>query len=171
MLGETIGAMVRSRQEVAIANAGVALDQADNRYRRTSGLWLFQFGAYGTLYVAVWERFLEAALEQAAEWLAENATGHLIDHSEMRRLVKEAREELGSNASEEAVWEHAEADLTYTEAGWLLSYEWWVDEVDAFDPLYRRLLVQSFREAPEQLEDEEDRGRARRLIRRLRGLG
>lgn len=71
---------------------------------------LFRFG-FGTVQVYAWGcRHLEDALEAAAEWCAENAPGVFSE-------------------PDEEVCELAEVDHTYTESGYLLSYEWWVDEV------------------------------------------
>ncbi len=58
--------------------------------------YVFAFGAYGDTYVMAYGG-LEDALEAAAEWLAENAPGHLMaawgpEHTE---LVREACIERG----------------------------------------------------------------------------
>lgn len=67
-------------------------------------LWLFQFGAYGEKWVAVWEgggehtsnvTGLEDALEEAAGWLEENAPGHLTSEKEIWELTEEVAEDRG----------------------------------------------------------------------------
>lgn len=72
--------------------------------------YLFQFGAYGSTWLLVWGTSIESALESAAEWLREHEPGHFVD-----------------------VDSDEEPDVTYTESGWLLSYEWWVSEVTRSD--------------------------------------
>jgi len=95
-------------------------------------LWLFHFGAYADVRAAVWHRCLDDALEEAAEWLAETHPGLLTEPD-----YADARRELGPEASEDALQEAAEADLTYTESGWLVGYEWWVDAADPADESYK----------------------------------
>lgn len=100
--------------------------------------WLFSFGAYGT-QVIVWEKSLEDALEIAAEWLKENAPGFFVEPD-----YKEAAEELGLSTGtesqpdlferlreehEDEIRDKAEEDLTYTESGWIPSWEWHVTEI------------------------------------------
>ena len=70
-------------------------------------LWRFQFGVGGaedTVYV--WANGVDTGLEVAGDWLEDHAPGHLVDPY---LALKD--------------------DLTYTPAGWILSSEWWVDEV------------------------------------------
>lgn len=110
--------------------------------KRAYVLW---FGAVGTTYLHVYADSLEAALEECAEWLAEYAPGHIMEHGseEHRDLLREACEERGildgdlDFESEDvmAAVEAAEADLTYTESGFLTSYEWGIcmEDVTAAD--------------------------------------
>jgi len=92
---------------------------------REAGLYEIQSGAIGTLHVFMWASSFEDALERAAEYFAEHAPGHLTAPA-----YDEAAEELGAPEDwadeewQEQVREAAEADLTYTESGWLVSYEW-----------------------------------------------
>ena len=97
------------------------------RYER---LWVFQFGATGPTNLLVWARSLEEGLEEAAGWLRDFMPGHFMDDEYMKELYAEAREELGGDADEGEVAEHAEADLTYTESGYLASHEWWGSEAE-----------------------------------------
>lgn len=108
-------------------------------YVRDTNRYVLSFGAYGTTHLMVWGRSLEDALETAAEWLAENAPGHIMPAwgKEHTALVKEACEERGlpwpipegvdpEDAGYLAAQEDAENDLTCTESGYLTSYEWFI---------------------------------------------
>lgn len=128
-------------------------------------LHVFQFGAYGDTWVAVWEHHLEDALEEAAGWLADNEPGHLTSEKEMGELIKEAAKELEVDISDVDDWgeepysdvlEAAEADMTYTESGWLTSYEWFVNEVDPSEPLYLDTFDASWEPALEENLLDED---------------
>lgn len=91
-------------------------------------LFVFRFGAYGETEVAVYQRpgCLDDALETAAEWLKDNAPGHFVEPEYPEGLRTSG--EL-TNAEFEACAE-CEEDLTYTESGWLASWEWTVDEIE-----------------------------------------
>lgn len=118
----------------------------------------FTFGAYGDTHVYVWAQadHLEDALEIAAEWLAENAPGHIMPAygEEHMSLLAEAFDDMRDellvdgdidetiqtfedvrNSCNEylmaKVSEQAEADMTYTESGYLASHEWYVSESDS----------------------------------------
>lgn len=104
-----------------------------HRYPETR--WVLWFGAIGSTCLMVWADSLDDALEEAAGWLADHAPGHIMARwgEEHTALVKEACEEAGlawpmpEGADEEEYYrafEEAEADLTYTESGYLTSYEW-----------------------------------------------
>lgn len=104
-----------------------------NRTRR----YVLSFGAIGTTHLMVWGRGIEDALESAADWLADNAPGHIMTHDseELQELFNEAMQELYPHAESiddldesevSACQEKATADLTYTEAGYLTSYEWFI---------------------------------------------
>jgi len=96
-------------------------------------LYLFRFGAYGDCYVYAWGNDgFDDALEEAAGWLADNAPGHFHEPD-----YQEAADDLGYPAdwAEDSdmsgrVAEHAEADLTYTESGYLASWEWAANAVN-----------------------------------------
>lgn len=111
----------------------------------------FWFGAYGEIEVSIHARSLEAALELAADWLADNAPGYIMLHGNgsdkrdpgLDDLMAEACEELGlqwpipdtldwsDSDAMQPYWdaeEQAFADLTYTERGYLVSWEWTVNE-------------------------------------------
>ncbi len=90
----------------------------------------------------IWANGLEAAIEIAGEWLAEHAPGHIMPEGseELESLRREACNEAGleyplpdgEEYAEEhwAAFQDAETDLTYTESGYLTSYEWGIDLED-----------------------------------------
>ena len=80
-------------------------------------LYLFTFGAYGSTKVYTYGSSLDDALEEVATWLEEHAPGHLT------ALDDPLIEELTDKETGEV------SDMTYTEAGYLTSFEWWVDDV------------------------------------------
>lgn len=120
----------------ADAGFGVASDSAQPYGRR----WLFTFTAYGRVRVLVVgaDPSLEDALEIAAAWLAKHAPGTLVEPD-----YKAAAEKLGApdddceGISNGGVAELAEADLTYTESGWIPSWKWTVDENPSRETLLR----------------------------------
>lgn len=103
-----------------------------NSYEPRASLYQFQFGAYGDTLVYAWGRGVEDALEAAAEWLQEESPDSFTDPE-----YDEAATELGAPDdwnTEGSQWAEqvrvaAEADLTYTEAGFIHSAEWYVSEV------------------------------------------
>lgn len=118
-------------------NGIVVANSSDYDWKK-GGLKLFWFGAYGTTKVYAWG-YWEDALEAAAEWLKENAPGHLSD-PDYREAALELGEPLGdadvANVDgkwypSEAAIELAETDMTYTESGWLTSYEFGGRDCDA----------------------------------------
>ena len=128
-------------------------------------LWDFQFGAVGTIHVLIWDVWnegLEGSLEAAAEWLAENAPGHLVSNEELQELFDEAEAE---GLDEDEAIEQATADLTYTEAGHLTSYEWWVNEIHVpkhgkgltgnDKKIFWRAVALSFEEESDYLDEDE----------------
>lgn len=145
--------------------AGGYGERARQKY---TDLYLFGFGAYGWTRLLVWEPdSLEEALEKAAEWLAQHAPGHIMEHGsdELQSLYKEAAEDLGyswpldpDDEGWDEVDQEATADLTYTESGYLTSYEWSVNDIDIHDPLYLEAFEASLeRQRPELDEDEEEK--------------
>lgn len=109
----------------------VKVNCTGDRFWADKGAWVFQFGAYGTTHVLAYGH-LEDALEDAAAWLKDNAPGHLTEPD-----YSDAALDLGlstqldrlSDEESERVREAAETDLTHTESGWLLSYEWTCTEL------------------------------------------
>ena len=87
-------------------------------------LYLVGMGNFGTRFLC-WAQGAEDALEIAAEAALEaGMKGFFTDDEEMKKLYDEAREELGPDADDDEVAQQAEADLTYTESGWITAYEW-----------------------------------------------
>lgn len=120
-----------------------------NRYHREAGAYVLQFGAHGTA-LHCYASGLEDALEQCAAWLAEYAPGHIMAHGsdEHTALCREAFEDAGlawtgaidwEDQAQSDAMESAEADLTYTESGYLTSYEWMGSRVDSVEALYRMI--------------------------------
>jgi hypothetical protein len=111
---------------MAIIHVVNSSDREWTRHRYV--LW---FGAYGGTRLMVWANDLDSALELAGEWLLHYAPGHVIRHDseDLRTLISEAREE-NPDLSEDSVYELATADLTYTESGYIVSYEWGIDLED-----------------------------------------
>jgi hypothetical protein len=94
-------------------------------------LYGLQFGAYGWTKVLVWSGSLDDALEEAAGWLADHAPGIFVDQENLAELEKEARKEAreenpkaDDDELDEIVMDTAYTDLTYTESGYIPSYEW-----------------------------------------------
>lgn len=114
--------------KINVANA------SDRSWTRQS--FVLWFGQCAPTYVLVYANDLDSALELAADWLADNAPGHLLKHSdpELQTLYAEACHELYGvelpapfgciDERQASAYEQATADLTYTEAGYLTSYEW-----------------------------------------------
>jgi hypothetical protein len=100
-------------------------------------LYIFQFGACGTTWVAVWARrdCIEDALEIAAGWLLANAPGYLTSFGD---AIKEAIAEferqagrapdLNNDVDCERLYELQDQDCTYTDSGYLVSHEWYVND-------------------------------------------
>lgn len=86
-----------------------------------AGAFVFTFGAYGSTWVLVYANGVDSALEVAADWLKDNAPGHFVepDYPDVDWTTL-------SSAEADALRECAEVDLTYTEAGWIPSWEWHV---------------------------------------------
>lgn len=168
----------RNQPQIDIDKAGI-LEMFDALDAPRIGLWWFQFGPSATTNVFVWAgpgyRGLEDALEEAADWLADNAPGHLTTHEEMDELYAEAADDLGilwpplhtrDDPDVEAVTEQAEADMTYTESGWLKSYEWSVSELADGDEPYAEVFEASVDEILGDL-DEDDIERANAAAEQL----
>jgi hypothetical protein len=155
--------------DIDLKKAGIEeMFEAIPRRGRGATLWWFQFGPYTGTNVFVWGGHLEDGLEIAAGWLAENAPGHIVDQDIVMGLIREALEEKGKTwaqwnkamaAGDEwayGVEQEALADLTYTEAGYITSYEWWVNELHPGDELYAEVWEATIDELAETDIDEDD---------------
>lgn len=103
----------------------------------TSHRYVLSFGAVGTTHLMAYANSLEDALEECAEWLAKHAPGHIMpmygeehmalihEQAEEHGLTPEALQELDDDQRYD-VEQDAVADMTYTEAGYLTSYEWFI---------------------------------------------
>jgi hypothetical protein len=124
--------------------------------RSGGSAWLFSFGVYNPPGVLVYGDSLESGLEIAAEH--PHAKGAHADEPD----YKNAAEELGydsddlSSDEEDEVYEAAQADLTYTEAGWLVAYEWFVNEIAYGTDLYGDGVAAWVEENPDWVDDPED---------------
>lgn len=150
----------------------------DVRREGKNTVYVFQFGAVGTLWLAVLNQSFEDALEEAAGWLAEYAPGHLHTDKEMQDLYNEALAELVSEGKDpedeetiQKAQEDAEADLTYTESGYLTSYEWWGGEAD--NVLAQKVINKASNIYRKQYGEEPNpaRGRGRRGSGKRRNAG
>lgn len=96
------------------------------------GIYDLQFGANGDTHVSVHARSDEDALELAADYLADIAPGLFSepDYADAARemgLLLCYQFLLAEEPELEEIRQRAEVDHTYTEAGWLLSWEWGID--------------------------------------------
>lgn len=119
-----------------------------NRYH-PQHCYVLWFGACAATYLHVYADSLEDALEECAAWVAEHAPGHIMAHGsdELVALYREAFEEIGltwdgnvdwNDRKQELAMQSAESDLTYTESGYLTSYEWGIALEDpTTEDLYR----------------------------------
>lgn len=112
----------------AAGRVAVTLVNPENR-SYTKNNYILSFGAYGWTRLRVWEPNLDDALETAAEWLKEHEPGHLHqpDYADACKELEIPFDVEALSAGEGKYCEainNAEADLTYTEAGYLLAFEW-----------------------------------------------
>jgi hypothetical protein len=131
--GECFDSEATSGKETMVKRKIEVCNPSDKDWTRQR--FVFWFGACAPTFVLAYGNGVESALEAAAEWLAENTPGHIVplhgdEHAE---LMAEACAEMGlpwpmpDDADPDPYWqaeEKATADLTYTESGYLTSYEW-----------------------------------------------
>lgn len=131
---------------IVIVNPSERGNNQERRYYDTTPRFILWFGACGSTYLMVWGH-LEDALEECAEWLADNAPGHIMlkgngndkRDPELDVLLGEACQEKGlawpipddfdwnDPDMAQPYWDaeqQAYADLTETERGYITSYEW-----------------------------------------------
>lgn len=118
--------------DIDISKAGIENTFDAIPGRGDDALFWFQFGP-GT-NVFVWKgpgiRGLDGALEEAASWLVDNAPGHF----------------------HEVESEEDEVDMTYTESGYLASWEWYVNELHPGNELFNEVWEATM----DQLAEEGD---------------
>lgn len=88
----------------------------------TKNRYILAFGAYGWTRLMVWANSVDSALDEAVDWIEDNAPGILCDDE-----VKSAYEEAVSDGkSEEEAMEIAEVDTTVAgnHGRYLHSWEW-----------------------------------------------
>jgi hypothetical protein len=114
----------------------VILADYEARWPYRDQAWRFDVGAYGDHSVVVWARGVEDALEKASEFVAEYWPG-LMTEPDYEDAAKELGLDVNTDDDEEQeqIREHAEADLTYTESGYLASWEWYIRELEREDIL------------------------------------
>lgn len=105
-------------------------------------LYAMHFGAYGTTRLLIWSNGYEDAAETAADWLSRYAPGHISTEEHVAQLMKEVQEDH-PGIDDDLAYEKATADLTYTESGYLTSYEWTIDDLHKGEPLYDAALQAS----------------------------
>jgi hypothetical protein len=115
--------------KIHIANPS---ERPEGTYRRNRR-FLFSFGAYGSTHVLVYGRSLDDALDEAIDWLVDNAPGHLMDE----QVAEAYREAIAAGKSEEEAAEEAETDMTCGGncGHYIASWEWFVSEVTREDLL------------------------------------
>ena len=103
------------KREIHVANPDGKAWAGDGAYddRR----WVLYFGAAGTTYVLVYARHLEDALEEAAQFLSDKGWAGYFEEPEM--------EDGSTHDCPDAKEGYpCTCDLTYTESGYLASWEW-----------------------------------------------
>lgn len=92
---------------------------------------IFAFGSFDPTYVAAFGRSFDDCLEEAACVLRQVAPGSFVEPEYPEDFVAMQSEDADRAQAD------AEADLTYTEAGWLISHEWFcVAEDISVDELF-----------------------------------
>lgn len=106
-------------------------------------LWFMSFGAYGDTHLYVWADSVEDALEEAFEWLDDNAPGILskIERDEYETAARELNLKIDTEdeGEQERIREHAEIDMTMCShttlknGNAISSSEWFIIEVYDMD--------------------------------------
>lgn len=117
-----------------------------NAWAADEGCFVFHFGAYGCTHVVAFGHLADA-LEDAAAVLPAgfftepdyaDALADLVRDGELPAdytLARFQEEWSEGNEHVSAVWDKAQEDLTYTESGWLCSWEWTVTEIHSPEEL------------------------------------
>ena len=122
---------------------------------RGQSLYRFHFGAYGARVVYAWDcHTMSDALEAAAEWCREHAPGVFTepDYDGAAADIGAPEDWRDDPEWADKVRDRAEVDLTYTESGYIASWEWSVTEVtdaDEYAYVYARSRMESDAESPD----------------------
>ncbi len=86
--------------------------------------YILCFGAYGWTKLMVWANSLDSALDEAVDWIVDNAPGLLADE----QVAEEYARAIAEGMSEEEALEEAEVDTTCAGncGNYILSHEWGV---------------------------------------------
>ncbi len=91
----------------------IAVNGSDRDW--THHRYILCFGAYGWTRLMVWANSLDDALDEAVDWLADNAPGLLCDdevNEEFKRLKEEDGQQLLPFKTDEQLWEEVTIDTT-----------------------------------------------------------
>ena len=127
-------------QKLWLANAGDGPKPgAKTHYGEWRELYEIQFspGWIFTNHVLVWATSFDNAVEEAAEYAKERWSGIFVREEEMTEYYHDACKEHGvdpekpvdDNDTFARMVDDAQADLTYTESGWIPSDQWRGHEV------------------------------------------
>lgn len=113
------------------------------------GFWkhtfVFAFGAYGWTKVLAYGDSMDSALDEAADWVEENAPGHMADdevNEEYKRLIDEARNNNQDIEDEDVIEQiRSEAEVDTLQAGNASHYfHSWEVNVVAENPTREELI-------------------------------
>jgi CO/xanthine dehydrogenase Mo-binding subunit len=107
----------------AAKEAGILVDDSGASW--VNSCFVLWFGAYGDTHVLTWAESIEDALEQASSELPKDMFTALTDSytEALAELVAEGADPEDDETIQ-AAQEAAEVDMTYTESGYLASWEW-----------------------------------------------
>lgn len=86
--------------------------------------YILAFGAIGTTHCLVYANSIDDALDEAIDWLADNAPGHLADD----QVAEAYNEAIAEGLSEEQADDRAYVDITVggNDGHAILSWEWFI---------------------------------------------
>ncbi len=116
----------------------VSVNPTDSHWTRHR--YILAFGAYGWTKLLVWANSLDDALNEAIDWLVDNAPGHIVDDQ-----VQEAYDEaIAAGMSDDKAAEVSTADCTSGGncGNYILSYEWCVVSEDPPRSLIKQLQAE-----------------------------
>lgn len=87
--------------------------------------FVLSFGAHAPTHLMVYANSLDDALEECGEWLLEHEPGHFHDPDYSGVATEKACTQcIPNEVFCDDCQQVAVTDMTYTESGWLLSWEW-----------------------------------------------